>query len=146
MGQQQLLLTILVTIIVGIATIVAINTFGDNLERQNIQSVRQDMFTIMVSSQGYYKRPKVLGGGGESFQGMTFHDATFPSRGISNTGLKAWNENGTYVITEANDNDYLIKAYPANDPLYNRNDPSNATNGTFIKAKVTNEKIEWLDS
>jgi len=146
LGQQQLLLTILVTIIVGIATIVAINTFGDSLERQNIQSVRQDLFTIMVSSQGYYERPKILGGGGESFQGITFRDATFPSRGMSEAGFKAWNENGTYVITETNDNDYLIKAYPVYDPLYDHDDPSNATNGTFIKAKVTREKIEWLNS
>ena len=46
MGQQQLLLVILVTIIVGIATVVAINTFGTAADNANIDAVRNDMTAI----------------------------------------------------------------------------------------------------
>lgn len=40
MGQQQLLLVILVTIIVGIATVVAINTFSSAADSANLDAVR----------------------------------------------------------------------------------------------------------
>ncbi|MDZ7806938.1 MAG: hypothetical protein U5K71_07465 [Gracilimonas sp.] len=53
MGQQQLLLVILVTIIVGIATVVAINTFGSAADSANLDAVRQDVATIAASAQGY---------------------------------------------------------------------------------------------
>jgi len=50
MGQQQLLLVILVTIIVGIATVVAINTFGAAADSANLDAVRQDMGSIAASA------------------------------------------------------------------------------------------------
>ena len=55
MGQQ--LLVILVKIIVGIATVVAINTFGSAADFAAQDSVRQDLASIAASAQGYYMRP-----------------------------------------------------------------------------------------
>ncbi|MDZ7715010.1 MAG: hypothetical protein U5J95_02240 [Balneolaceae bacterium] len=46
MGQQQLLLVILVTIIVGIATVVAINTFSSASDSANVDAVRGDLLNI----------------------------------------------------------------------------------------------------
>jgi len=57
MGQQQLLLVILVTIIVGIATVVAINTFGSAADAANIDAVRNDVAAIASGAQGYYMKP-----------------------------------------------------------------------------------------
>lgn len=54
MGQQQLLLVILVTIIVGIATVVAINTFGSSAEQANLDAVRQDIAQIATAAQAWY--------------------------------------------------------------------------------------------
>ena len=51
MGQQQLLLVILVTIIVGIATVVAINTFSSASEQANIDAARQDMLQMAYTAQ-----------------------------------------------------------------------------------------------
>ncbi|MDZ7757448.1 hypothetical protein [Rhodohalobacter sp.] len=72
MGQQQLLLVILVTIIVGIATVVAINTFGSAADSANVDAVRQDMASIAAAAQGYYMKPQMLGGGGRKFDGIDF--------------------------------------------------------------------------
>ncbi|MFP8488353.1 hypothetical protein ACKGJO_04565 [Gracilimonas sp. Q87] len=99
MGQQQLLLVILVTIIVGIATVVAINTFGSAADSANLDAVRQDVAQIAASAQGYYMKPKMLGGGGKDFTGVTFENISFSASDMNADGTIAWNENGTYEIT-----------------------------------------------
>lgn len=102
MGQQQLLLVILVTIIVGIATVVAINTFSSAADSANLDAVRQDLAQIASSSQAYYIKPTMLGGGGNTFTGLTFNSITFPSDSVSSGGATtAYNANGTYALTVA---------------------------------------------
>ncbi len=112
MGQQQLLLVILVTIIVGIATVVAINTFGTAADAANIDSVRQDVASFASAAQGYYLKPRMLGGGGRSFEGITFRDVAFASQGIED-GTTAWNINGKYVITEVSSGQITMEAHPS---------------------------------
>lgn len=70
MGQQQLLLTILVTILVGIAIVVALNLMHDQRTEMNKTAVRQDIIMIMNDAQTYYRKPKLMGGGGRSFNGF----------------------------------------------------------------------------
>ncbi|WP_069133525.1 hypothetical protein [Rhodohalobacter halophilus] len=96
MGQQQLLLVILVTIIVGIATVVAINTFGTAADSATLDGVRQDLTSLSASAQGYYMKPEMLGGGGRSFDGLTFRSLTFSGDVIDD--FTATNEYGTYII------------------------------------------------
>ncbi len=111
MGQQQLLLVILVTIIVGIATVVAINTFGSAADSANLDAVRQDMASIAASAQGYYMKPEMLGGGGKDFTGITFDHLAFG--GETNGTDQAWNENGVYVISAAGPGQFTLTAHPA---------------------------------
>ena len=118
MGQQQLLLVILVTIIVGIATVVAINTFGAAADSANLDAVRQDLAQIGAAAQGFYMKPAMLGGGSRSFDGITFNDMAFPAAGISADGDEAQNENGRYVITTAEGQELTITAHPASDDTY----------------------------
>lgn len=66
MGQQQLHLVILVMLIFCLATVVSINTMGENTLSANLDSVRQDMAEIALSAQGYDRKPVMLGGGGQS--------------------------------------------------------------------------------
>jgi len=119
MGQQQLLLVILVTIIVGIATVVAINTFGSAADSANQDAVRQDIASIAAAAQGFYMKPDMLGGGGRSFDGITFNDIAFA--GTVSDDDEAHNENGTYVITSSGDTDMVVTAYPAS--CYSGNPP-----------------------
>ena len=119
MGQQQLLLVILVTIIVGIATVVAINTFGSAADSANVDAVRQDLASIAASAQGFYMKPAMLGGGGRSFNGtgsngaaaqVTFHDLAFA--GTVTDDDAANNENGTYTLTGFQVGEFIIEATP----------------------------------
>lgn len=113
MGQQQLLLVILVTIIVGIATVVAINTFSSAADSANLDAVRQDLAQIASSAQAYYIKPTMLGGGGNDWSSVTFNNITFPSDSIYNSGLSAANTNGAYVMTSRAAAELEVTATPA---------------------------------
>ena len=98
MGQQQLLLIILGVIIVGIAVAVGITMFQDNAVDQNRSAVIADLTTLAAKAQQYYAKPVTLGGGGNSFVGLTA-DAT----GLGDLASVAFtnNANGTYTIKTA---------------------------------------------
>ena len=95
MGQQQLLLIILGVIIVGIAVAVGITMFQDNAVDQNRNMVIADLQNLAAKAQQYYAKPTTLGGGGNSFVGLTA-DAT----GLAVLAGTAFtnNANGTYTI------------------------------------------------
>lgn len=98
MGQQQLLLVILVVVLVGIATVIAISVFGTASSSLNNDAVRQDLVSISASVQGYLQKPPMLGGGGGSFEGFDFNKIGFPADEISEDGMHARNANGVYHI------------------------------------------------
>ena len=98
MGQQQLLLIILGVIIVGIAVAVGITMFQDNAVDQNRSAVIADLTTLSAKGQQYYAKPTTLGGGGNSFVGLTADAA-----GLALLASTAFtdNANGTYTIKTA---------------------------------------------
>ena len=138
MGQQQLLLVILVTIIVGIATVVAINTFGAAADSANIDAVRQDLASIAASAQGYYMKPVMLGGGGRSFAGITFNDIAFSGGlGLDEdeevSELIAENDNGVYTIGTGTADEVIVSAVPASGGTINITiRPNGADMGDYI--------------
>lgn len=90
MGQQQLLIIILVTIVIGIAVIVGINTMQAARMDSNSSAVRQDILMIFNDAQLYYRKPATMGGGGNSFDGFTkdqVHSISIP------------NDNGSYEVS-----------------------------------------------
>ena len=74
MGTQQLLLIVLGVIIVGIAVVVGITIFGSNADQANKDAVTQDCLRIAAGAQGFYAKPSMLGGGGNTFTGITVAD------------------------------------------------------------------------
>ena len=98
MGQQQLLLIILGVIIVGIAVAVGITMFQDNAVDQNRSAVIADLTTLAAKAQQYYAKPITLGGGGNSFVGLTA-DAT--GLGILASPAFTDNANGQYTVKTA---------------------------------------------
>ena len=148
MGQQQLLLVILVTIIVGIATVVALNVFGSSNRNANVDAVRQDMLTIAVSSQGWYIKPTMMGGGNSSFVGMHFQDISFPADSIYGDSLTASNMNGTYQISNPTANNYTLTGTPATNSDYAAGTVGSGTglNGGILQVTVQNQKLSaWVD-
>lgn len=96
MGQQQLLLIILGVIVVGIAVAVGITMFQDNAISANRDAVTNDLVNLASRAQQYYRRPAALGGGGNSFVGLTADAA-----GLAKLTSKTTNANGTYSIITA---------------------------------------------
>ena len=141
MGQQQLLLVILVTIIVGIATVVAINTFGSAADSANVDAVRQDVASIAASAQGYYMKPEALGGGGGDFKNIDFTNLSFGGT-IGSDTKQAVNANGSYVVDGSTD-PMTITAYPSSDPDYdgNESDGTVGTGGGSMVYNVTKDQM-----
>ncbi|NOY59723.1 MAG: hypothetical protein GXO75_12465 [Calditrichaeota bacterium] len=96
MGQQQLLLIVLSVIIVGIAVVVGIQMFSASSASSNLEAVTGDLLNLASRAQQFYVKPSGLGGGGNSFSGLTANSA-----GIAKLTPKASNDNGTYTISTA---------------------------------------------
>lgn len=90
MGQQQLLLTILVTILIGITIVVAIDTLHASRENANETTIRLDMIMVLNDARLYYQKPLELGGGGNSFDGISQDQIL---------SIDPTNENGTYTVS-----------------------------------------------
>ncbi|MEL7832396.1 hypothetical protein [Fodinibius sp. Rm-B-1B1-1] len=90
MGQQQLLLVILVTILIGVAAVVAIDTMQEARTNSNETAVRQDILMILNDAQIYYRKPEMVGGGGNSFDGISQQHIL---------SVEPKNENGYYEIS-----------------------------------------------
>jgi Tfp pilus assembly protein PilE len=109
MGQQQLLLIILGVIVVGIAVAVGITMFQDNAVSANRDAVVNDLVNLAARAQQFYRRPTSLGGGQNSFLGLS------GTGGISKlvnvpTSAASWNNaNGTYTITSAIDSFVIVE-------------------------------------
>lgn len=86
MGQQQLLLIVLGVIIVGIAIAVGISMFKSNAQSSNRDQVINDLNNLAAKAQQYYRKPKSMAGGGQSFGGFWVSPA--------DTG----NPNGSYEV------------------------------------------------
>jgi Tfp pilus assembly protein PilE len=100
MGQQQLLLIILGVIVVGIAVAVGITMFQDNAVSANRDAVVNDLVNLAARAQQYYRRPTSLGGGQNSFAGLS-GDASGLKK-LVNTNTSPWvNANGSYRISVA---------------------------------------------
>lgn len=114
MGQQQLLLVILVTILVGIATVVALNVFGTAAEDANRDAVRQDLLIGATTAQAVYTRPRILDGAGGNFS--TVEDNLLQRLGmpIRQNADETWgNENGIYFIESVTQHGFVLRGRPA---------------------------------
>lgn len=99
MGTQQLLLIVLGIIIVGIAVIVGVGISGNQSQQSNADAVLADCLRIASGSQTWYGKPTMLGGGGNSFIGLTLVRA-----GWKNTT----NFNGTFALSNITASSALI--------------------------------------
>ncbi len=88
MGTQQLLLIVIGTVVVGIMVAVGIAMFSDNSSSQNRDAIANDLIHAASKAQSYWRRPKIMGGGGNSFRGFDLRTAF----------VKLGNENGTFTI------------------------------------------------
>tara|TARA_R110002049_G_scaffold304759_1_gene500334 strand:+ start:505 stop:870 length:366 start_codon:yes stop_codon:yes gene_type:complete len=100
MGQQQLLLVLLVTIVVGIMTVVAITMFQGAQNESEKVAIRQDLLSSATLANAYYKKPREMGGGGGSFVNISFNEL----------GLDTASYNGYYFNINAQKDWFEISA------------------------------------
>lgn len=117
MGQQQLLLVILVTIIVGIATVVAINIFGTAADQANRDAVRQDLMAAGVQAQAIWSRPALMNGANRNFsdgitQNSILYRLNIPGN-MADDSSQVVNENGTYSVAVNDTASVTITGEPA---------------------------------
>lgn len=120
MGQQQLLLVILVTILVGIATLVAFNVFGTAAEEANRDAVRQDIMAAAAQAQAIWTRPAMMDGAGQDFSTLTA--ATLLPRlnipgEVAADASTVTNENGVYTVAITNATTIAVTGDPASDTV-----------------------------
>lgn len=68
MGQQQLLMIVLALIIIAIAIAVSIELFRTNAIEQKRDLLIEETSSLAAMAIQFYKKPKELGGGGNSFE------------------------------------------------------------------------------
>ena len=98
MGQQQLMIVVLSMIVVGIAVAVGISLFRETAVSSARDALITDLNTLGARAQAYYRRPKLLGGGGSSFDAVTITDLTQSPE----------NDNGRYFISSQSSSQVAI--------------------------------------
>jgi Tfp pilus assembly protein PilE len=120
MGQQQLLLIVLVMILVGIATIIAITTTQQASAESNIDAVRQEILQAHAQSRVFFTKPEMMGGGGSSFSAITLNDLL----------LAEENDNARYEIIETSADNFTLSYIP------------HYRDGTYT-ATISYDQITW---
>lgn len=108
-----MLIVILVTIIIGIASLVAITTFDSAAQSANRDALTIDVTTLASSAQDYFLRPEPLGGGARTFDGFTIQGKLLPVSGISSDGLFTETKNGTLEVVSAVGSSISIAGHPS---------------------------------
>jgi len=89
MGQQQLLLIILASLITGAAVLLGVNLFQQNAGQANMDAVMQDCLIFAAKTKAWYNRPSFMGGGGHDFTAISFVNLGYAADPYVN-------ENGSY--------------------------------------------------
>ena len=89
MGSQQLMLIVLGFVLAGVAVAVGVSMFVSQSSATNRDEISNDLIQFAAQAQKYYRRPATLGGGNNSFAGLT----------LSRVTSKPVNANGTYTLS-----------------------------------------------
>jgi len=117
MGQQQLILLVLATVIVGIAIVVGIRAFTENSAKANADAMTQVAVRIANDAQAWKKKPAPFGGQASTqaasvvSDSTDFSGATWAGLGYAATGANYASLDGTFVITSADDGGLVLDAY-----------------------------------
>lgn len=106
MGQQQLLLIVLGTIIVGVAVVVGINMFSQGAVNAERDALVQDVNMIGAKAAEYWRKPVEMGGGARTFVGVT---------DVTKLGADSSNANGTYIMSSVTASQFTLTATGANE-------------------------------
>ncbi|MEX2410695.1 MAG: hypothetical protein WD607_04865 [Candidatus Paceibacterota bacterium] len=101
MGQQQIILIILVTVIVAIVTVLSVNVLLESRQEANYDAIRQKMMDATTLAQAYYRKHEMMGGGDGSYENIT----------LQILEVEPENEMGTFSL-ETGDQSVTLTAIP----------------------------------
>ena len=108
MGQQQLLLIVLGTIIVGVAVVVGINMFTTGAVNAERDALLQDVNNVASTAASYWRKPAALGGGARSFVGVA---------DVTTFGADSSNANGNFIMSSVTANAFTLTATGSNEGI-----------------------------
>lgn len=109
MGQQQLLLLVLGTIIVGLAVVAGIDAFNSNQTSANQNALTNNAVSIASDAQAWMQKPAAYGGGDNDGDWSNF---SLDKVGYDTTGGGIYvTQNGTLEVTTASSSELEISAY-----------------------------------
>lgn len=108
MGQQQLLLIVLGTIIVGVAVVVGINMFTTGAVNAERDALLQDVNNVASTAASYWRKPAALGGGARSFVGVS---------DVTSFGADSSNANGNFIMSSIAANSFTLTATGSNEGI-----------------------------
>ena len=120
MGQQQLLLIILGTIIVGLAIAVGLSMFTAQSVESNKDAIIHDLNNLAAEAHQYRIRPTSMDGGARSYEGFTI-----------SSNMES-NDNATYTCSTTED-EVTFTAVSTQDPA-NTIVAEIGTNGKFVQS------------
>ncbi len=138
MGQQQLLLIVLVLIMVGLSIVVGMQLYDQSIRDSAIDNLTKDLVHLGSLAMNYYRTPSELGGGGQSFKAS------------STGGTSVWDvpaqldslDDRTYTITAITDNSMEIMGKSENISTGFNNNDGVQVYVELDKNGVTNFRIE----
>lgn len=119
MGQQQLLLIVLGTIIVGVAVVVGINMFATGAINAERDALLQDVNNVASNAASYWRKPAALGGGNRTFVGVS---------DVTSFGADSSNANGNIIMSSVTATSFTVTATGANE-------------GVIIVASITQQGV-----
>lgn len=140
MGSQQLLLLVLGTIIVGAAIVFGIGQFHNSGVHSHQSELISQINNYVGEAMAYRKKPKILGGGGDSFVGFNPGGTDYKISSVTLGCVKVELENANFFI-ESYFNDRL--KIIASSKIYGEgNHWPNAYNARIVAVFDKNGKID----
>lgn len=83
---------------------------SSNRGSANIEQVQSELRLIAAGAQDYYLKPRMIGGGGKSFEGITFDEIRLQGAERLSDSLKLGTESAEYSIDEVEPGRIVVKA------------------------------------
>ncbi len=132
MGQQQLILLVLATVIVGTAIVVGIAAFSENSAKANADAIVQDAVRIANDAQSWKRKPAPFGGQASSEDASVVNDP----RDYTGATLGALGYPGEDTYSNLNGNFEVVGASSAGFFLQATNDPNATGDSTIVSLAV----------
>lgn len=102
-----MIITVILAIVVVLAGYWWFNNYGSG---GNIEQVQTELRTIAAGAQDYYLKPRMIGGGGKSFEGISFEQIRLQGAERSSDNLRIKTNAAEYSIEDIEPESLVINA------------------------------------